>query len=199
MPRPAINDYTFYKIVNINADVELCYVGSTCNMKQRRLDHKSKCNNPNSPKYNLNVYTTIREHGGWDEFKIVEIGYREQITLTQSHQIEEEYRKELKATLNTRQCFQTEEETKEQKKYHSRMWYKNNKELVREQDKVYRQNNKEKIKEQTKQYRENNKERIKEYNKNKVVCECGCEINKSHISRHIKTQKHIDIMNVKTK
>ena len=168
MPRPEINDYTFYKIVNINGDVELCYVGSSCNMKQRRKSHKFSCNNIKSNRHNLKVYTAIREHGGWDEFKIVEIGYREQLTLIQSHQIEEEYRKELKPTLNTYKCFQTEEDFKIYQERNKREWNENNKELIYTRRRV------------------------------KVLCECGCEIRKGNLSHHLKTQKHIDLMNAKT-
>ncbi len=28
----------------------------------------------------------------------------------------------------------------------------------------------------------------------KVMCECGCEINKSSLFRHIKNKKHIDLI-----
>ena len=168
MPRPAINDYTFYKIVNINCDVDLCYVGSSCNMKLRRIAHKNVCNNVSNPRHNLKVYRTIREHGGWEEFKIVELGYREQLTLTQAHMVEEEYRIGEKANLNTLKCFETEEECKERNKIQASNWYQNNKEWIKTKQSVI------------------------------IVCDCGCEITKSHISRHIKSQKHIKLMNAKT-
>jgi len=172
MPRPEINDYTFYKIININNDVDLCYVGSSCNMKQRRHAHRNACNNNTHPSHNCKVYTTIREYGGWDEFKIVEVGHREQITLRQSHQIEEEYRLGLKANLNELRCFRTDEEWKEQKKIIGIEWRKDNKQYSIDYNKYY--------------------------NKIIVVCECGCEIRKHHLSRHLKTQKHINLMNAKT-
>ncbi len=105
MPRPAFNDYIFYKIVNVNGDCDLCYVGSTANWKHRRRSHKYTCNNPNRKGHNLKLYKSIREHGGRDEFKMVEIGRGEQLTLTQAHQKEEEYRVELEANMNTFMCF----------------------------------------------------------------------------------------------
>ena len=183
MPRPEINNYTFYKIVNVNGDVELCYVGSTCNMKKRREKHKYNCINPTSRNHHNKVYATIREHGGWDEFKIVEIGYREQITLTQSHQIEEEYRVEFKATLNMVRCFITEEERKEGLKKAVNMWCENNKEYV-----VLRRQ----------KYYENNKEKKLLNAKIKVVCECGSQIRKCGMPLHKRTKKHINLMNAKT-
>ena len=35
-----LNDCSFYKIVNINGDVELSYVGSTANWKERTRAHR---------------------------------------------------------------------------------------------------------------------------------------------------------------
>ena len=116
-----------------------------------------------------------------DEFK--------QITLIKSRQIEEEYRVKLNANLNSKKCFSSDEEKKEDKK----AYVENNKALIKE----YVEKNKEKRKEQSKEWREKNKEKLKEYNKayqrkyDVVVCECGCISSKTHISRHKKTQKHI--------
>jgi len=118
MPRPEINDYTFYKIVNVNGDCEMCYVGSSCNMKHRRRTHKNSCNNPNAKEYNYKVYKTIREHGGWCEFQIVELGTAEQLTLTESLVIEETYRIELKAVMNTRKCYGAETLEQYKKEYY---------------------------------------------------------------------------------
>ena len=171
MPRPAINDYTFYKIVNVNGDCEMLYVGSSCNMKHRRRTHKSSCNNPNAKDYNTKKYKTIREHGGWDEFKIVEIGTAEQLTLTESLVIEETYRIELKANMNTYRCGTTKDGIKE--------YYKE-----------YYIDNSDKLKEYQKQNRINNVEKIKEYGNQKCTCECGGKYTTANKSTHIKTAKH---------
>lgn len=45
------------------------------------------------------------------------------------------------------------------------------------------------------QYREQNSHRIKQKANEKIECECGCMISRSHISCHIKTTKHIKRMN----
>jgi len=186
MPRPAINDYTFYKIVNVNGDCEMCYVGSSCDMKHRRITHKYRCNTPKSKRYNTKVYQTIREHGGWDEFQIVEIGAAEQITLTESHIIEETYRIELKATMNTNRCIITKDGMKErdkqyrtdnadkikerQKQYNidnadkNKQYRIDNVDKIKEHDKQYRTDNAEHIKENKKQYRIDNAEKLKENN-----------------------------------
>jgi len=182
MPKKTINDYTFYKIVNINGDVDLCYVGSTVNMIERVRCHKNNCNNPNGAKYNLKVYKTIRQHGGWGEFKMMPIGYAEQLTLTEAHVIEEKYRVELCADLNSFVCHLTQEQRKERNKLNKREWGQINKEAISKKKKVYAENNKDKI-----------KTRIRE----KITCECGCEIGRGSVARHRRSKKHIDLMNNK--
>ena len=227
MPKKTINDYTFYKIINVNCDVDLCYVGSSVDMKQRTRRHKSNCNNVNSASYHLKVYKTIREHGGWCEFKIIPLGYAEQLTLTEAHVIEEKYRVELCAELNTVRCHVTEEERKKNEVEWHKVYYENNKEVITEKGKVYQQVNKEAIAQQKKVYQQVNKEAITEQRKNyeqvnkeaiakrkkvqyqinkdkiktrvsaKITCECGCVICHGDIARHRKSKKHIDLMNNK--
>ena len=173
MPKKLINDYIFYKIVCLDNSVELCYVGSTANWKERQRQHKNNCNNENGKLYNTKIYKTIREYGGWSNFKMIQLGTREQLNKREAEQIEEEYRINLKASLNTIRCYITGEQKKELRKE----YIENNKEKIKEQRKEYYENNKEeKIKyaknyrennkEQVKEYRENNKEKMKEYNKN---------------------------------
>ena len=144
MPRFAISDYIFYKLACLDSSIDLRYVGSTGNWKQRKRSHKSNCNNENGKKYNYKVYTLIRANGGWDNFKMIEIGKQEQITLREAEYIEEKYRVELNATMNDRRCFLTEEQKKE--------LYENNKEQKQEYNKEWRENNPEHIKEYHKKY-----------------------------------------------
>ena len=53
----------------------------------------------------------------------------------------------------------------------------------------------EKIKQYKKNYNETNKEKIKEYKKIVVTCECGVSILKTNLSQHLKSKKHINLMN----
>ena len=50
--------------------------------------------------------------------------------------------------------------------------------------------NKDKISEQKKVFYEANKDKISEYGKQKVVCECGCELSKCSLYNHRKTKFH---------
>jgi hypothetical protein len=217
--RKELADYHFYKISCIDDDIELCYVGSTSNWKQRNSRHKDACNNENNPEYNQKKYQTIRENGGWDNFKMVEINFRENLTLTESRQIEEEYRVEHRATLNQVKCFQNTEEKKEYKKnynevhkeeikeYHKEYYQKNIekiKEKKKEYQKKYYQKNKEKKKEYQKsikeerkeymkQYYETNKDKLKEKKNEKFTCDCGAVVRRGDLSRHLKSKNHLSI------
>ena len=228
MPKKVINDYTFYKIVCLDNSVELCYVGSTADFNKRRSSHKSICNNENSNRYNLKIYKTIRDNGGWDNFKMIEIGKKEQLTNRQAEQIEDEYRQELKANMNSKKCYLTEEQNKEyQQKYrdknkeyqqkwceenkdkiskhkqkyrdenrdkikkYQQKWCEENKDKISKHQQKYRDENRDKIKKRNQKYRDENRDKISE----KVKCDCGCMISKSHLSTHQKSPKHIKLMN----
>ena len=136
MPRKEINDYIFYKIVCLDNSVDLCYIGSTANWKARNHQHKSNCNNENSKEYNSKKYEIIRTNGGWGNFKMVQIGTREQLTKREAEQIEEEYRQELKANMNMRKIYKTEQEIKEQKKLYNQNYYEENKAKTKVSEKV---------------------------------------------------------------
>ncbi len=58
----------------------------------------------------------------------------------------------------------------------------------KEYNEIYYENNKEKL-------AVKNKTNYDEKYKEKITCECGCVINRGYISRHIKSQKHIDLLN----
>jgi len=90
-----------YKIVCLDPEITDCYVGSTLNFKQRKAHHKNKCNNPNDKSYNYNVYKFIREHGGWENFQMLQI---EEYPCNTKHELALQERfhfENLKATLNS--------------------------------------------------------------------------------------------------
>jgi hypothetical protein len=194
MPKKEINNYIFYKIVCLDNSVDLCYIGSTANWKSRNHNHKYNCINENSKKYNHKIYKIIRENGGWTNFKMIEIGKKEQLTKREAEQVEERYRVELKANMNTQRCYLTEEQKAEQNKEHRQKWYEANRDKIIERQIKYNEENKDKLTEYNQNYRDKNKDKINEKQKEKVKCECGCEIRRSDLSIHKKTKKHIKLM-----
>ncbi len=173
--------YCIYKICCDDLP-DYVYVGSTKAFRERKRKHKSDCTNVNGNHYNYKIYTTIRENGGWDNWRMVIIEECGDITLTQARIKEEEWREKLKANMNSMPCYKTEEQKKEKadvrkKEYYEENkdkikeykneWYEENKEKIRERERVYREENKEKIRERERVYREENKEKINEKRREK--------------------------------
>ena len=205
-----------YKIVCKDPEVTECYVGSCCNFTRRKYGHKSDCHNINRKNYNLKVYTFIREHGGWDNWEMIQLKHYHCNSKRELELEERKHFEELKATLNTqvptRNQKQYRQDNKEKLAEYNKQQYQNNKEKIAEYNKQYRQNNKEKIAEQNKQYQEdnkeklaekhkqhyqNNKEKIAEQKKQKFECECGGRYTQVNKSKHHKSKKHLRYMGKK--
>ena len=189
-----------YKIEH-NDDESLVYVGHTTNFDKRKTQHKGSCKNDNDKHYNLKIYQMIRQNGGWDAFKMLEVEKYPCNDKREAERRENEVMKELKASMNTYKSFRTKNEITE---YHTN-YYESNKPKIQERMKEYQKNNKPKIQEYHTNYYENNKPKIQEYKKKyqknnklkineKVKCECGCDVMKRYLKRHQATKKHLDKM-----
>jgi len=210
MPKTAMNyeNCCIYKIEHID-DESLVYVGHTTNFIKRKTAHKYSCHHENDRKYNLKVYQMIRENGGWEMFKMIEIEKYRCLDKREAERRESEVMKELKANMNMRPSYLTEQDKKEYRelnkekiKEQTKKYREENKEIILQQRKEYREVNKEKINEKQKEYCESNKEKLKKYkkeyyekNKEKIKCECGCEINKDFLKKHQTSLKHIQLVN----
>lgn len=167
MPRLPI-DYSnsiIYKLCCKDIQVKEIYVGSTTDFRARKFGHKSICANQNSKKYHLNVYKFIREHGNWENWDMVMIEQFECSNKLQLHKRERYWIEVLDAKLNGYIPSRTSQE-----------YYQTHKErLLR--------------------YQEENKEQRSIYRKQNYICECGIIYTHSNKSRHVKTKKHIDLLN----
>jgi len=121
MPRTPV-DYSktlIYKIQHIE-DESLLYIGSTTNFTKRKTSHKSACKNMNNKAYNYKVYDMIRNNGGWEMFKMVEIEKFPCRDKREAEAREDELMIELKANMNDRRAHRTKQQyimdTKEAKK-----------------------------------------------------------------------------------
>jgi hypothetical protein len=73
MPRTPV-DYSkcvMYRIVCNDLNITDCYVGHTTNLTKRRCEHKLACNNTTHK--HRKVYRFITEHGGFDNWSVIEI------------------------------------------------------------------------------------------------------------------------------
>ena len=202
------NKYQNGKIYTIRCktDDKLIYVGSTIQPLYKRFwEHKKKCFDETQPHYTKYLYRTIREMNNINDWYIELYETFSCNSKEELHKREGEIIREL-GNLNTKIEGRTDKEYYEDNKERYKEKYAQNKEIYLNRVKIYRENNKEKVQEQSKrkyekhkeaylqkqkEYRENNKDRIKERDSEKIICECGCEVRKDGLRRHIKTQKHI--------
>ena len=200
-----------YKLCCNNPEITDCYVGSTKNEKVRKHNHRVRCNNPNQPNHNLNVYQCIRSNGGWDNWSMIRCEEFKFNERTELNARERHWLETLGATLNKliptrtgKERYQDNREVilKREKEYREankekiseqhKEYREANKEKISEKNKEYRQKNKEIKSEKNKEYRQKNKEAIAEKNKIKITCDCGSVLLKINKSYHLKTKKHKD-------
>ncbi len=175
---PKYENAVVYKLCCDDPEITDIYVGSTCNFKVRKWQHKTSCNNENSKQYNSYVYRFIREHGGWDAWSMILVKKYPHVVDNQELLMKErKWITRLKATLN--------------KQIPGALLELGKTEYGKQYFKEYSKLNKTKLLEYSKQHYDKNKNKILE----KIKCECGCMIGRNNISHHIKTKKHIKLMN----
>ena len=151
------------------------YYGSTCNFKRRMRDHKFNCYHKKVEKYNLKLYKTIRDNGGWQQFtkEIIEDNIE---TKQQWKERETYYLRNFKCNMNTLHNITKEEYKKRQ---NARKKVYNEKPINKEKRKAH----------SAKQYQKN-----KAYLREKIKCECGRTICQGSKSKHIKNPTHIKLV-----
>jgi hypothetical protein len=198
-----------YKICCKDAAITESYVGSTCDFRRRKTEHKYSCNNEKSSNHNYPVYRFIRDNGGFSNWEMIEI---KKVNCNDKRELEMKEREYLemlggvlnkcvpsrgsveyyninkeKSNKNTKAYYLAH---KEQLNEYHKEYYETNKEQLKENGKIYREANKEQINENHKAYRLANKKEIKEKASVKFNCGCGGRFTKSHKSRHLKSPKH---------
>ena len=206
------NKYNHSKVYRISSNEigkPFFYIGSTTQSLAARLHfHKFRSKNCNSRAYqffksidwNIGIYL-IKEYN----LDNIEQLKKEEDTIIRTF-FDDPY------CLNVRHAILDKDHRSQYKKSYA----ENNKEKITEQSKLYYQQNKEIIQQKTKNWRENNhdkihayyertKDRQKEisrqnYEKNgmrNIKCECGREITKKALRRHLESKIHFDIIRKK--
>ena len=174
MPRKPINyeSAVVYKICCKDVNIVDIYIGSTTNFTKRKYKHRDCCCNVKRKGSGVYVYMFMREHGGWENWEMVEIEKVKCNDSNELHTRERYYFDLLKANLNKNVPTRTVEEYREHKK-----------EFIKEKEKEYRLNNKDKIK-------------INRDNKAKLLetfsCGCGSQVSHADKVRHNKSKKHLN-------
>jgi hypothetical protein len=193
MPRKEINyqNTVIYKIQHIEKE-DLLYVGHTTDFVKRKNNHKSKCTKEGNEKYNLKLYHMIRENGGWEMFKMIEIKKYPCNDQREACAEEDKQMKELKVTMNS--CSALFDREKLKVRQHKSDAHRNSTIERLNYKKDYYQANKDKIDEQKRIYDVANKDKIKAWRNEIVTCECGCKITRKTrgLTKHKHSQRHKD-------
>lgn len=200
-----------YKIIHTQSDI--CYVGMTSGpLKARWHAHKGafKTQLKNGGKYDISIYKYFEEFG-IDQFKMI---------LIKEYDVIDKKHLEVYETLwiNKLTCINLKVSFNPigSKNLDCKLFYKFNSEKIKNRVNEYRKLNSEKIKEKKKKYYEDNKSEISEkskikYQSNKseikervkiyreknseiIKCDCGAEIKKYTLYRHLKSKKHINFI-----
>ncbi len=179
MPRTK-TDYSntiIYKIVCNDLNITDCYVGHTTNFRNRKTQHKYTCNNEKDKDYNLKIYRTIRDNGGWWEWSMIEIEKFSCVDGNEARAKERYWFEILNANMNDRFPLRTQKEYVDTHQEQIKQYNEKNKNYIKERNKQYKLDHKDEIKKRQKQYREEHKESETE-RRNKYREENRDELNK---------------------
>ena len=129
-----------YKLVCRDLEVEECYIGSTSNFKCRKSKHKYACVNAIHKDHHFYVYQFILNHGGWDNWDMIQLEECEFNNKRELHARERHWIETLRATLNQTIPTRTQAE-----------WRIQHKDKISIRGKEYYNQNKDKITINTKQ------------------------------------------------
>ena len=169
-------DYSKGIIYTIKTDDGL-YVGSTCDLKDRKRSHKCCIYNENRHSYNTKLYKNIRANDGdyhIEMYKPFPCNSKREL-----EQEEERIRIELDANLNGKRAYISAEERKEEGKEYTITYYEKNRDIILFKDKLLREKNRDKIRARRSEI---------------ITCECGSKLSRCHISTHRRTKKHLKLM-----
>ena len=158
-----------YKIEHIEND-NLVYVGHTTNWDHRKYCHKSNCYNHKGKRFNFKLYQMIRENGGWEKFKMIEVEKYPCNDKREAVKRECEVMKELNSNMNMRPSYVSEGEKKRYRleyfltnKEKKKEYYEENKDEIKKFQNEYYILNKEVLNKKQKQYNIENNDHIKKY------------------------------------
>ncbi len=186
--------FIIYEITCLDKNLTYNYVGSTQNFRVRKSEHKSACNNVNDKRFNLKLYSTIRENGNWINWQMLPIEEYKCENKLQSR-IREQYWIDLKdSKLNSRKSYISEEQITQYYKEHRNQYRITHKEELNQYKQQYHIENRNEILAKSKQKYSENRDEISEKRKQiKYNCECGVCLRKTEKAKHEKKPRNISI------
>jgi len=164
----SITPVYFYRFVCNDPNIINMYVGSSINLTDRKTHHKSACNNPNSNNHHLLVYKTIRDNGGWTNWRMLEIEHKIVKDKTEANQCEqywiEFYNAQMnmiKATINIQE-YQREYYEQRRDKY-NREYYEQHRDKYNAYNREYYEQHRDKYNAKNREYKKQHREQINAY------------------------------------
>ena len=183
MPRTPC-DYSktvIYRIFKEDSDLPP-YIGSTTDFRRRKSCHKCR-----SITSHRKVYVTIRENGGWDAFKMLQIEEFPCKNGNEARAREQYWIDQHKERLNTIGAVLNKEQEKEKKKEYCAA----HKDEIATYTKEYYAAHKDEIAVRMKEYNAAHKDKITAHKTEKITCECGALVSRRNIGVHKKSAKHL--------
>ena len=178
----ATTPVSFYKFVCIDPEIKSCYVGSTTNFIKRKSNHRYICSGENYKNHNVKLYQIIRENGGFDAWRMIEIEKRFVKDKREAERIETEYMEQLQSDMNTMKAYSGFDTKQEYMKVYN----------LEHRDELAL-----KSREYMKEYNQEHRDEISLKEKEKITCECGCIVRKKGLNEHKQSQKHKDLTETK--
>ena len=204
------NDYNKAKIYKLVDGDGYFYIGHSCTLLTTRLAwHKNAARQ--HPE--RSVYKRFND-ATWQDVRIIlicddlNVENMEQLLREEDAHIRM-HSDDPKCLNNNRAKITREEKNAYRKKYrndhtqeeseYKKQYRDEHKDQISERGKQYYQENKATIAEKHKQHREENKERITAYKSGKIECpNCGCEVQRTNICYHKRSQKCRQLSDAKT-
>jgi len=174
-----------YKWLCKDPGITEIYVGSTTNWYSRTKDHKGHLVQENSKAYNTPKYRFIRDHGAWDNWRMIEIEKYPCRDKRELEAREQFWIDELAPKLNSMPAYRSESEKKERLSTYKAVYYQEHKEEKKQYDAAYRSLPEQQVKDRARR-------------KTPTQCECGCVTTYHGIRQHLKTKRHAHLMKLKT-
>lgn len=171
------------------------YIGSTIqSLSKRMVGHRTKYKQYKNGKNNYITSFKILEYGDAkieliEDFKCQR---REELTAREGYYIRTLDCINKNVAGRTMKGWYEDNKTTVLERH--KQYREDNKEKIAQYQKQYKEDNKEKLAQKDKQYQQKNKEKIKAYNSEKITCECGTVLTRGCISRHKKSNKHLQAL-----
>lgn len=172
-------------VYKITGACNLVYIGSTVDMRTRKSAHKNRTKKIN--------YCSSRLLLKPLQFEIIDT---REYKLLRTLRLVEQFYLDNTNTINQRRAYTNYKSFNYKQKRKQYMRSISNSEKRRSRQTLWCVNNKDKISETNKKSYNKNREKRLEQAKVQIMCECGCLMRKDTKPKHIKSKKHLELMNL---